>query len=428
MKRAKAQKSLYIKLLQMTLIPIFLLTLVITSFSVKSFAAALNEEVKRGLMDLSSTIMTLYDKLYPGDYQIVIQDDMIYMFKGEHQINGDYSIIDTIKENTGADITFFYQDTRVITTLYDKNGERLVGTKVNAVVVNDVLEQGRDAFYPSVSIDGQNYFAYYAPFVNEDGTCIGMLFVAKSVKTVGGNLRKTIAPIIILGVAAMIIAALFTIRFSGNLMHTITKIEEFLRKVAKGDLNENIDYHVTKREDELGELGRNAAYMQKSLRELVEKDALTGLLNRRSGDRKLQQARTEKIEHNTDFCVALGDIDFFKKINDTYGHEWGDVVLARIASIMKKNMAGKGSAVRWGGEEFLLVFTKCQLEEAVMVLNVILNEIRSMEIDYEEEKKIRVTMTFGICQGSTDGVNIILREADNKLYSGKNNGRNQIVQ
>lgn len=107
MKKEKAQKSLYIKLLQMTLIPIFLLTLVITSFSVRRFATALNGEVKRGLMDLSSTILTLYDQLYPGDYHVVMQDDAIYMLKGEHQINGDFSIIDTIKENTGADITFF---------------------------------------------------------------------------------------------------------------------------------------------------------------------------------------------------------------------------------------------------------------------------------------------------------------------------------
>ncbi|MGN0377796.1 MAG: diguanylate cyclase [Suilimivivens sp.] len=428
MKKEKSQKSLYIKLLQITLIPIFLLTLVITSFSVKSFATALNGEVKRGLMDLSSTILTLYDQLYPGDYRVIMQDDAIYMLKGEHQINGDFSIIDTIKENTGADITFFYQDTRVITTLYDKNGDRMIGTKVNVVVTNDVLEQGKAAFYSSVSIDGAEYFAYYVPLINDDGTCIGMLFVAKPVRTVGENLRKAILPIILLGTVAMIIAALFTIRFSGNLMYAITKIEEFLSKVAKGDLNESLDYRVSRREDELGKLGQNAVHMQKSLRELVEMDALTGLLNRRSGDKKLQQVYEEKDKSNTDFCIALGDIDFFKKVNDTFGHEWGDLVLTKIARIMKKNMTGKGFVSRWGGEEFLLIFRDCLLEEAVGILEGILNEVRALEIEYDAETKIRVTMTFGICQGSTDSINILLREADGKLYHGKNNGRNQIVQ
>lgn len=427
MKQEKTKKSLYVKLLQITLIPIFMLTLVITSFSIKSFATALHSEVKQGLMDLSSAIMTLYDQLYPGDYYVVSQNNEIYMMKGEHQINGDFSIIDTIKEKTGVDITFFFQDTRVITTLYDPEGKRMIGTRVNAVVVNDVLKTGQPAFYPSVSIGEEKYFAYYSPLINSDGTCIGMLFVSKPVKTVSSNLKRVIIPIIILGIVAMIIAALLTISFSKNLMRAIAKIEEFLGKVAKGDLNEKLDYYLSKREDELGELGRYAITMQKSLSELVERDALTGLINRRSGEKRLQQARKEKEERNIDFCVAIGDIDFFKKVNDTYGHEWGDMVLTQIARVMKKHMVGKGIVARWGGEEFLFLFNNCMLEEAVALLDETLSEIRDIEIEIDETTKIRVTMTFGICQGSTDGLNLILKEADEKLYSGKNNGRNRIV-
>lgn len=428
MKRDKNEKSLYIKLLQITLIPILLLTIVITSFSVKRFATVLHGEVRQGLMDLSSAIMTLYDQLYPGDYSITTQNNALYMLKGDHQINGDFSIIDTIKENTGVDITFLYQDTRVITTLYDKDGNRMIGTKVNAVVVRDVLETGQSAFYPSVSIGEEKYFAYYSPLINSDGTCIGMLFVSKPVRTVSKGLQKAILPIIVLGIAAMIIAAFLTIRFSGNLMQSITRIEEFLGKVAKGDLNESLDYQLSKRHDEIGELGRYAVAMQKSLSELVERDSLTGLLNRRSGDKRLQQVYREKIESNTDYCVAIGDIDFFKKVNDTYGHEWGDKVLAKVAAVMKQNLAGKSFVARWGGEEFLLVFHNCLLTDAASVLDEILNEVRKIEITVDEETTIRVTMTFGVCQGTTESVNAVLKTADELLYEGKNNGRNQIVQ
>ena len=159
----------------------------------------------------------------------------------------------------------------------------------------------------------------------------------------------------------------------------------------------------------------------------MERDALTGLINRRSGEKRLQQARKEKEERNIDFCVAIGDIDFFKKVNDTYGHEWGDMVLTQIARVMKKHMVGKGIVARWGGEEFLFLFNNCMLEEAVALLDETLSEIRDIEIEIDETTKIRVTMTFGICQGSTDGLNLILKEADEKLYSGKNNGRNRIV-
>ena len=90
-------------------------------------------------------------------------------------------------------------------------------------------------------------------------------------------------------------------------------------------------------------------------------------------------------------------------------------------------MVGKGSVSRWGGEEFLFLFNNCMLEEAVALLDETLSEIRDIEIEIDETTKIRVTMTFGICQGSTDGLNLILKEADEKLYSGKNNGRNRIV-
>ena len=428
MKQGKAKKSLYVKLLQITLIPIFVLTLVITSFSVKSFATALHGEVRQGLMDLSSTIMTLYDQLYPGDYYVVSQNDAIYMLKGDHQINGDFSIIDTVKENTGVDITFFYQDTRVITTLYDKAGNRMIGTKVNANVTNEVLKEGKATFYPSVAIGEEKYFAYYAPLINSDGTCIGMLFVSKPVKTVSENLKRAIMPIIILGIVAMIVAAWITILFSGNLMKAITGIEEFLGKVAKGNLNAKLDYYLSKREDELGELGKYAVSMQKSLSELVERDALTGLINRRTGEKKLQQICGEKEDFNIDFCVAIGDIDFFKKVNDTYGHEWGDAVLTEVSGVMKRKMAGKGFVARWGGEEFLLVFRNSLLESTVSKLNEILDEVRNLQIVVDDETIIRVTMTFGVCQGSADSTDVILKMADELLYKGKNNGRNQIVQ
>ena len=92
----------------------------------------------------------------------------------------------------------------------------------------------------------------------------------------------------------------------------------------------------------------------------------------------------EKEERNIDFCVAIGDIDFFKKVNDTYGHEWGDMVLTQIARVMKKHMVGKGIVARWGGEEFLFLFNNCMLEEAVALLDETLSEIRDIEIEIDE--------------------------------------------
>ncbi len=425
MKEIKNRKSLYWKMLRMNVIPIFLLAIVITSFSAHSFSKALNEEVKKGLIDISATILTAYDHLYQGDYTAVKQDGAIYMLKGEHQLNGDFALIDSIKKEAGVDITFFYHDVRVITTLY-QDGQRIIGTSVNAVVTKDVLEEKKAAFYSKVEIENVPHFAYYAPIVNADGSCIGMLSIAKPANEVEASKMASILPIIFWGLAAMVIAGICSFRFSGNLIQAIEKMERFLGKVAKGNLNDNLDYKVLKREDELGEMGRDVVKMQKALIELVEKDSLTGLYNRRYADKKLKEAYRDKINRNIDFQLALGDIDYFKRVNDTYGHDCGDLVLAETAGIMKKHMKGKGFVARWGGEEFLLVFTDCSYAKAREQLEMILEEIRKTEIIFAE-KMVRVTMTFGISQGNADGIDEILRDADEKLYQGKNNGRDRIV-
>lgn len=426
MKKDTRKKSLYGALLRVNIIPIFLLALVITAFGAQSFARAMNREVRRGLENLNSTILTMYDQLYPGDYQVLTVDGALYMLKGDHQINGDFSIIDTIKESTGVDVTVFYQDVRVITTVYNDDGERMIGTKVNAVVVRDVLETMQPVFYPSVNIGGTPYFAYYNPIINSDGSLVGMLFVAKPTQKVYESIWASILPMIFLGIAAVLLAGVVTIRFSGNLLRAISSIERFLGNVARGNLDGTLEYEVSKREDELGEMGRYALHMQKSLIELVNKDGLTGLDNRRSGEKQLKEVCRSKAQEGVDFCVVLGDIDYFKKVNDVYGHACGDQVLMEISQIMKRNMKGKGFVCRWGGEEFLIVYRDYKMENAVKELENLLQEIRETEIEYQQEK-VHVTMTFGMVQGTMDTPDSMLSEADQKLYIGKQNGRNQIV-
>lgn len=428
MREKKKANSLYWQLLRVNLIPIFLLALVITSFSINSLTTAMNHEVKRGLMDLSASILTLYDKLYPGDYTMTLQDEAVYLLKGEHQINGDFSIIDTIKEKTGIDITFFYQDIRVITTLYDNENVRIIGSRANAVVEKDVLETGEPHFYPSVSINGKDYFAYYTPVINADGAIMGMLFVAKPTDAVQDSVKKVIMPIILLGLAVMLLAGFLTYRFSDRLVSSIGKIESFLSKVTKGNLDANLDHAVLKRTDELGEMGRYAVNMQRSLRELIERDMLTGIYNRRYAEMQMERIYDNFKECGIEYSIAIGDIDHFKDVNDTYGHECGDVVLTELSKVLKRAMKGRGFAARWGGEEFLLVYQDCTFHKAVDHLNELLAEIRTIQIPYKEEK-VGILMTFGIASGKTGGdVESVLREADSKLYEGKNNGRDQIVQ
>ena len=174
-------------------------------------------------------------------------------------------------------------------------------------------------------------------------------------------------------------------------------------------------------------MGYSALYMQRSLRTLIEQDNLTELHNRRFADKRLKQTQMSASIHGTHFVVAIGDIDYFKKVNDTYGHECGDLVLKKVSTVLRKHMAGKGFAARWGGEEFLFLYDGCSLDEAKTETESLLDEIRRLDISYDDQP-ICVTMTFGLAEGNVStNVKELLQKADANLYEGKNQGRNCII-
>lgn len=423
MQKKPIGRSFFWIMLKMNVLPLILLTLVLTMFSTVRFAASINVEAQNGLMNLCHTVITLYDNVYEGDYHIV---NDTYMMKGNHQLNGDFTIIDSIKEKTGVDITIFCQDTRVITTIQKCDGTRAIGTKANDIVVKDVLEDAQPCFYSSTLVEGVRYFSYYEPLYASDGTCIGMIFLGKPSAEVERLVFASVSPIIIFGIFTMLIVCLVTTRFSNRFVSTIRIIKAFVESIAGGELHTKFDGDVLRRNDELGEMGCCLIEMQKSLQGLVEQDILTGLYNRRSGENLLRQTCENYRKDGTPFCVAIGDIDHFKNVNDTYGHECGDVTLAKISSQIKEHMQGRGFVARWGGEEMLLVYNNMHLDTAVSYLNELLEEIRNQRIAYGDAV-INVTMTFGIIKGNDGKIEHIVRDADAKMYEGKNSGRNRIV-
>lgn len=157
-------------------------------------------------------------------------------------------------------------------------------------------------------------------------------------------------------------------------------------------------------------------------------DPLTGLLNRRSMKEYLEKAidscRKRKIEN---LSVAIGDIDFFKRVNDTYGHECGDIVLKDIAAIFKESLKTCGVVSRWGGEEFLFVFNGLNGDEALIILEELRGRLKRMTIPYKGEM-IKVTMTFGLSEFDFhQGIDYSINEVDRKLYEGKEAGRDRII-
>jgi diguanylate cyclase (GGDEF)-like protein len=253
-----------------------------------------------------------------------------------------------------------------------------------------------------------------------------MLAVGKSCAETDALIRRSVLPLFLAGIVLTVLVALFTYLYTRKFMSSLLQIRGFLKEVSHGNLNAKLSSSVLDRRDELGEMAHSALTMQQSLRTLVDQDALTLLANRRSGDRRLRQLVNDRSAGRKPFCIALGDIDFFKKINDTYGHECGDVVLKNLASILRRHMYNRGFAARWGGEEFLLVYENTSLEDAYPLVEALLKEIRGTEILYGG-RPVKMTMTFGMASCTSSDLSGLLRDADHNLYQGKADGRDRIV-
>lgn len=165
-------------------------------------------------------------------------------------------------------------------------------------------------------------------------------------------------------------------------------------------------------------------YVEKLNHKLMH-DKLTGVYNRMYLEEKLV-IFMQKAYRQSGVSVAMCDIDFFKKVNDTYGHDCGDLVLKTVAATLRDFMHPYGFAARWGGEEFLLVFEHTDYDRAKQALEELLERIRAIECPYGDQT-VHVTMTFGLAGGDTPDILHLLKTADDRLYEGKTSGRNRVV-
>ncbi len=159
----------------------------------------------------------------------------------------------------------------------------------------------------------------------------------------------------------------------------------------------------------------------------AETDALTGLMNRRAGEKYFKEICRTSAKQGIFINVVMGDIDFFKRVNDTYGHDAGDDVLKALADVFKKFVEHKGAAVRWGGEEFLFVLIGMNGDDAQIEMEQLRQTIEDMSV-HTCGAELHVTMTFGLEEvGNDQSLEDVLEAADRKLYMGKARGRNQVV-
>jgi diguanylate cyclase (GGDEF)-like protein len=167
---------------------------------------------------------------------------------------------------------------------------------------------------------------------------------------------------------------------------------------------------------------------REALRELATHDSLTGLLNRRASLDSLLAELDRGCRTGNPVCIVMADIDHFKRINDTHGHQTGDEVLCEVARRMQSSLRRYDTAGRFGGEEFLLVFPECSLEEGVKLAERICHLVSSEPVK-AKNIPIEVSISLGVAvanQVVAANLEALLGSVDAALYRAKEAGRNRV--
>lgn len=419
----KKQKSIKQTLIGLSVIPVVFIGIALTVISTTTLWNSMTKEVSNSLSIAAHSVYNTYSLVAPGDFR---EEDGVLM-KGDFAIEGDYTIVDALKDSYGMEITLFYGDERKLTTITDGEGKRLTGTKADNQTVHWVLENGREYFSPKVDIGGEDYFGFYIPVLNKDKSVVGMAFAGKKRSDVMNSMQTSVFQSMLICMLVVVTTLLACIGASQKIIRAIKSIMEYLGYLAQSDFSQKMPKSVLRRNDEIGEMGKHAEVVSKSLKDMITTDPLTGLYNRRACKKYLDKwIDTCNKNKKNRITVAIGDIDYFKKINDTYGHDCGDLVLVTVSDIFKRHMGEDGCVARWGGEEFLLVFEE-QKKDAEKRLCNMLEEIRAHEFEHDGAH-FCITFSFGL-NGDVVGKTFdeIVNEADEYLYKGKAGGRDRIV-
>jgi len=211
--------------------------------------------------------------------------------------------------------------------------------------------------------------------------------------------------------------------------------EDAMRQLAQRLLSETRRMQDTNRqlEKKLEASRDDIAALQRDLDDVRREsmlDPLTKIANRKSFDEGLAGAIDDAKRTRAPLSLVLVDIDYFKKFNDTYGHQTGDQVLRLVAMTLKSNIKGRDLAARYGGEEFVAVLPSTDLDGAVIAAENVRKAIQAKELlkRSTNEKLGRITASFGVAMfRADDNASSLIERADRCLYAAKRAGRNRVV-
>ncbi len=232
-------------------------------------------------------------------------------------------------------------------------------------------------------------------------------------------------------VAAMLIVGWVSVWI---LLFVAFKISSPIRKLSKATkdivaFNYSTELEIEPSQDEIGELAESFEVMRQKIKNLVTKDPLTHVYNRLFMMHLFELAVLKAVRQEGSLSCIMMDIDHFKKVNDTYGHQGGDAVLVAVGKTLRENSRDYDTPARYGGEEFIFILPETPLSHAVSIAERIRMAIKGMVIPFEDTE-IHCTMSLGVAEFDLYQVNTtdqIIKNADQALYNAKQGGRDQVV-
>jgi len=332
--------------------------------------------------------------------------------------------LDTLIGSTkDAMLSFSPEDVRNIVSVLLKD-ERIVTIKIYSDIYDlyllRVSKETKDRKFDTVSL---------RELVMEGSEVLGYVQVDVDKSWVLPKIKEERNRIIIL-FSAMFLGAMFLIipTIYYKILKPLNRLLEQAEILSKGDLGVPYSW---KGKDELSMLGRTLDDMRGKLnesfrvaREMAVTDELTGLPNRRGFYAEGQKLLHLSCRYKHPLAVSVFDLDFFKSINDTYGHAVGDEVLKDFSDKVSKRIRKTDLFARIGGEEFVLVMPETSIKAAVLLLDGLREIISSQEFSHGE----KLTVSIGVAEYTgSEELNDIMDAADKALYRAKSEGRNRVV-
>jgi diguanylate cyclase (GGDEF)-like protein len=209
---------------------------------------------------------------------------------------------------------------------------------------------------------------------------------------------------------------------ANSMIYERNRIEEAIR-IMNNELNDRVQQRTKEIEELNANLDKKVDERTLELSNLLNIDGLTQIYNHKYMFKRLENEIRKAAEYDEKFCIIMFDIDHFKAINDNYGHQCGDRVLTIIASTIKEHMREVDAVGRYGGEEFIAILAKINMEIGHKIVEQIRKKIMNLKF---KEKGLAITISGGIVEYSSENAVELVKLADEKLYEAKRKGRNRI--